>query len=337
MAMKARIDNSPSTQAKFVAQEQDLERRAVLCASDGSAQSDAAVWRAHAIAEALGAKLLLLHVVDSTKSPTRAADDCSARARGILDAQACNLARWGSGVDISVRVGRPYETIGKVAVEWDADLIVLGPYRRRFGDGLRGTTAERIAAKAQRPVLVVNGQATVSYQQVLLAADLSRMSAGIARVTKQLGLLKRSRASVVHATEHTSGAMLYMAGMRESEAAEYHRSLCQLTSEEIDVRLFSAGLDSADFTIFSPQGSPGRAIEQVAQRIGSDLVVVGSSRLPAFKRVFLGSVSNELLRGAKRDVLLVSPAAARRVRQRASALEMHRVEVESPQRSLDLH
>jgi hypothetical protein len=60
------------------------------------------------------------------------------------------------------------------------------------------------------------------------------------------------------------------------------------------------------------QTSPFRAIEQVAHRIGSDLVVVGTSRFPLLKRVFIGSVSNEVLRGIEHDVLVVSPAAARR-------------------------
>ena len=48
----------------------------------------------------------------------------------------------------------------------------------------------------------------------------------------------------------------------------------------------------------------------------ADVVVVGSSRFALLKRVFLGSVSNEVLRGMEHDVLLVSPASARRARRR---------------------
>jgi nucleotide-binding universal stress UspA family protein len=92
----------------------------------------------------------------------------------------------------------------------------------------------------------------------------------------------------------------------------------QLAWNEIDMHLFNAGLDSAHFSIFSLQIPPTQAIEQTAERVGADLIVVGSSRFPALKRAFLGSVSNEVLRRAKIDVLLVPPDAARRARQRRS-------------------
>jgi len=335
LALKATIDRPGSTPADIGTRQIELERRMkVLCATGALSQSDAAVWRAHAIARGLGAELLLLHVVDSAR-PVRAVRRRSALARSILDAHARNLG--SNGAQISVRSGRPHETIAKVATEWDADLIVLGPYRRRFADGLRGTTAERIARKAGRPVLVVNRESTTPYQHVLLTSDLSRMSAGIARVTEQLGLLKRSRAAVVHGIEYSPNAMLYLAGVNETDVEKFQRSVRQLASDEIDVQLFSAGLDATHFTIFSPQISPIRAIEQIAKRTESDLVVVGSSRFPELKRLFHASVSNEVLRRAKHDVLLVSPAAARRARRRASVIAMDRLATATTQRSLQLH
>ena len=98
---------------------------------------------------------------------------------------------------------------------------------------------------------------------------------------------------------------------------KYQQSLRELASDEIDTLLTSAGLDSARVSVFSQENSPFRAIEQVASRIGSDLVVVGTSRFPLFKRVFIGSVSNEVLRGIEHDVLVISPVAARRAHRRA--------------------
>jgi regulator of nucleoside diphosphate kinase len=82
----------------------------VLCATDLLRRSDRAIARADAIARELGAQLLLLHVVDGAASAT----------------------------------GRPHQTMADIAIKWNADLIVLGPYRRRFGDSFRGTLAERV-------------------------------------------------------------------------------------------------------------------------------------------------------------------------------------------------
>lgn len=143
------------------------------------------------------------------------------------------------------------------------------------------------------------------------------MSIGIAHVTKELGLLESAGASVVHALQHTRGATPYVAGVSESEVGKYQQSLRELASDEIDTLLKSAGLNSARVSVFSQENLPFRAIEQVASRIGSDLVVVGSSRFPLFKRVFIGSVSNEVLRGIEHDVLVISPVAARRAHRKA--------------------
>jgi len=288
----------------------------VLCATDLRTRSARAVSRADAIARGLGAQLLLLHVVDAAGS-ARASGDRGARARFVLDVRARKLARAGNGAQISVRTGRPHQTIADAAIKWDADLIVLGPYRRRFGDSFRGTTAERVIRIADRPVLVVNRDSAGPYEHVLLAADLSRMSIGVARVTKELGLLESGQASVVHALQHTRRAMPYLAGARESEAGKSRPSLRELAHDEIDTLLARAGLNAARVSVFSQENAPFRAIEQVASRLGSDLVVVGTSRFPLFKRVFIGSVSNEVLRGIKHDVLIISPVAARRAHRRS--------------------
>jgi hypothetical protein len=110
--------------------------------------------------------------------------------------------------------------------------------------------------------------------------------------------------------------MLYLARGSQSAVSSIQRSRSRFASKRIEAQLERADLKAARVSICSPQTSPFHAIEQVAQRVACDLVVVGSSRFPLLKRVFLGSVSNEVLRGMEHDVLLVSPAAARRALRR---------------------
>jgi nucleotide-binding universal stress UspA family protein len=289
----------------------------VLCATDLGVGSDAALSRTREISRVLGAQVLLLHVVD-VASTARATGRRRASAQLTIDALSRKIAWPGSDVQGSVRASRrPYGAIADVAIEWNADLIVLGPYRRRLGDSFRGTTAERVIRKAHRPVLVVNRDTAGPYEHVLLASDLSRMSAGIARLSKQLGLLEGSRASVVHAPQHSLGLMLYQARGSEPAVRSNQQSRSRMASKQIGALLERAGLNGASVSVSPSLISPFHAIEQVAQRMESDLVVVGSSRFPLLKRIFIGSVSNEILRGMKQDVLLVSPAAARRARRRA--------------------
>lgn len=318
MALSQLIDRSWAVPPDIVGVKVSPDRMPrVLCAIDLGMGSDAALSRAREIARPLGAQLLVLHVVDSASS-ARATGHRRANAQLTIDALSRKIAWAGSDVQGSVRASRrPHRAIAEVAVEWDADLVVLGPYRRRLGDSFRGTTAERVIRKADRPVLVVNRDAAGPYEQVLLASDLSRMSAGIAHVSKHLGLLEGSRACVVHAPQQSLGVMLYLARGSEATVGSNQRSRSQVASKEIEEQLERAGLNAAQVSVFSSQISPFHAIEQAAQRVASDVVVVGSSRFPLLKRVFIGSVSNEVLRGLKHDVLLVSPAAARRARRRA--------------------
>ena len=317
MALSQLINRAWSVPADTVALKSGTDRPPrVLCATDFGAGSDAALSRAREIARALGAQVFLLHVVDVASSG-RATGRRRAGAQLTIDALSRKFAWQGSDVQSSVRASRrPHRAIADVAIEWDADLIILGPYRPRLGDSFRGTTAERVIRRADRPVLVVNREAAGPYEDVLLASDLSRMSATIARVSKQLGLLEGARASVVHAPQHSLGLMLYLARGSESAVSSKQRSRSRSASKQIEAQIERAGLNGAQVSISSPQTSPFRAIEQFAKRVASDLVVVGSSRFPLFKRVFIGSVSNEVLRRMKQDVLLVSPAAARRVLRR---------------------
>src|SRR6187549_1187000 len=143
LAEKASIVRSGLSPVKTPAGRAKVERQLkVLCATRALSRSDATVWRAHAIARELGAQLLLLHVVEFA-TPMRTVRRRGALAYSVLDASARAL-----GLDseyISVRSGQPHRTIADAAIEWDADLIVIGPYRRRFGESVRGTSAERIA------------------------------------------------------------------------------------------------------------------------------------------------------------------------------------------------
>jgi nucleotide-binding universal stress UspA family protein len=157
----------------------------VLCATDLWASSDFAVQRALTLAEAADASLLLLHVVD---------EDAPLRILGRRAERAHSALRWRvrqhrprDGLPaISVRIGKPRHMIARVARDWHADLIVLGPYRARTADWLLGTTAERLALITGRPILVVNRQRADEYGDVALAAGTLDSAKRPARTLSEL-------------------------------------------------------------------------------------------------------------------------------------------------------
>ena len=59
------------------------------------------------------------------------------------------------------------------------------------------------------------------------------------------------------------------------------------------------------FTERIVSGDPGHAIVQYSQTHGIDLIVIGARGLSAFKKIFVGSVSDYVLSKAKTAVMLV--------------------------------
>jgi nucleotide-binding universal stress UspA family protein len=286
--------------------------RKVLCAVDLTQRSEFAVQRAALLAQRIEAELLLLHVVDEAKD-VRTIRRRTNRAKVVLDWRARDLEKTGCKVRVSVIIGKRHRAIARYAQEWGADLIVLGGYRDRFSDALLGPTAERVMRQAQRSVLVVNAVPTGHYADVLMATDLSEAFTRVVRLTEDLGVLEGARVSVVHAFEPAVNAMPYAVGNTQSHAEQYLQYMRRSTDDTLVAQFGAAGLDLSQFSIFKRDAAPLRAIDDVAQRIESDLVVVGASRFPALKRTLVGSVSSEVVRNLQCDVLVVPPGALPRV------------------------
>lgn len=286
--------------------------RKILVAMDMSQRSEFAVQRAEVLARRVDAEILLLHVVDQAKTEGMIRRRRT-RAKVVLEWRARNLEKAGCNAHVSVVVGKRHQAIARVAEEWEADLIILGGYRSRFSDTLLGTTAERVMRQSQRPVLVVNAVPTGAYVDVLMATDLSEAFTGMVRLTEELGLLQDAHVSVVHAFEPAANAMPYAVSNTEEQTEQYLRYMRQSTSDTLATQFGAAGLDLSRFSIFQRDAAPLRAIDDVATRIESDLVVVGASRFPALKRTLLGSVSSEVVRNLQCDVLVVPPGALSRV------------------------
>ena len=97
----------------------------ILCATDLSARSTAALQRAGSLARQTGARLTLLHVID-TRQPERVARMQANRAYVELLSQADRAFGSAAGfIDVAVRRGNVLEIIATSAREWDADLIVV--------------------------------------------------------------------------------------------------------------------------------------------------------------------------------------------------------------------
>lgn len=294
----------------------ESRRKRFLCATDLLPRSAKAVQRAVTLSQQCGADLLVLHVVDGNQ-PDRLIAQKVNRARTVLLKQIGSLPQVADHMAdaesrIEVIVGKPRQTIGAVATELDADLIILAaPMPRRF-DALTGTTAERIARRTDLPVLIVNESDVVPYRNVAIATNLSRASLQMTHAAAWFGLLKNANASLIHAFGSPYQGMLASAGVPQDELIEYSRRWRLRLTREIAAQLQEVDIKPADMHIVDERPRPAKAVERAVRRIAPQLLIMGTSRFFMLKRMFVGSVADELLRNIECDILVISPAAARR-------------------------
>lgn len=144
----------------------------LLIATDLSPRSEQALARALRLMRQHGAELRVCHVVDDAL-PTHLAEAQKVAAESILKERTQALVGDAmASVSTAVIVGKPFAAILHEAIEWSAELIVLGVHRG--GTGMfRGTTAERVIREGHHPVLVVRRDADADYRQAVVGVDFS--------------------------------------------------------------------------------------------------------------------------------------------------------------------
>ena len=141
----------------------------ILVPVDGSSTSDRGLEEAVKLAKMTGARLRLMHVVDQLVYATgmdgtaaMSADQIPLlRESGEKILKTCKTRVEASGVPVDTALfdnfaGRVCDLVVAEALNWHADLIVLGTHGRRgVGRVFMGSDAEQILRLAPTPVLLV--------------------------------------------------------------------------------------------------------------------------------------------------------------------------------------
>jgi nucleotide-binding universal stress UspA family protein len=141
--------------------------KTILVPTDFSDTANAAVRCAAGLAQTLGSRLILLHVVEDvvakgltagvgTAAVGRLQDDTIREAVEKLDRTLAEPPLNRTGVERAVVAGEPYAGILSYAQEHQVDLIVLGTNGRTgIARMLLGSVAERVVRTSPCPVLTV--------------------------------------------------------------------------------------------------------------------------------------------------------------------------------------
>jgi universal stress protein E len=302
-----KIHHSPAARPQRTEQ---VRTSRLLHATDLLPKSEAALERAGLLADELGAQLKLLHVA-APLSSEHALEQTLRNAITNLRART-RAPQWlhSTAPSIAVRTGNPSRIILETAKESQADLLILGPHRKRgLRDALEGTLAEKALTARCCPLLIVQQAPREAYNNVLLALDLSATSIPALRASEALVLGPRSRATVVHGYEPPYQGMLGYAGVSEQDILAYGNSFRRSAAQDIRDLLRKESKAPERYDVWIGESHPAPAILRAVEMHRPDLLVLGTHARHRVGRALLGSVANHLLNLVDCDVLVVPKAA----------------------------
>jgi nucleotide-binding universal stress UspA family protein len=174
-----------------------------------------------------------------------------------------------------------------------------------------GRVSSSVVRHAHCPVLVVRGEkggeTPFSAKRILLATDGSGEAALAAQAAVDLANKTNSEIHVVHVTmplhalrSGYEGA--YVAGYMAEEYKQIEMSAQELLDEQAK-KIEAAGGSVAQTHLRT--GEPDREIVDLAEEIGTGLILMGSRGLGGISRALMGSVSDSVVRHAHCPILVV--------------------------------
>ncbi|MFV0514703.1 MAG: universal stress protein [Jhaorihella sp.] len=280
----------------------------ILVATDFSNRSDLALARAGLISTRTAARLHLVHVVDDDQKRQIVDGEVDA-SRQLLTEEAERLMETGvPRCTFDVVLGDPFAGIISAAEGLRPDLVVLGAHRRKLLRGIFvGTTAQRTIRRTKWPILMVNAIPQQDYHNALLASDLSKISRDAAAQLLELGLVDPRSIALLHVFDAPAQNLMMRGTITTLEMNSYLDSLQVEADKALAGFAAALGMDGAERIARHKNAGIFTVILDTAAMILADLVIVASQGKASFQKVFLGSVAEEVLRHADRDVLVIPP------------------------------
>lgn len=287
--------------------------RKVVIASDFSSGSRMALKRLVTLPLAQECHVTIVHALPPTTPGVTSALRKFTKEQLTHEADELRRRRGDINVSIAMLEGKAVQEIVAYAKKSKADLLVMG--RRgttNWKDALIGSVTERVVLQTDTSVLVVSKQPHGPYKRPMAAVD---EDATVIRVLHAMMAIapEADEAIIFHAWGLPYESQMRRAGMlqdvikRERTAWEENMKR-QLNEVSASVRN-KAGLR---VKLVLRRGDARHAVNAHAASFDTDLIVVGSNRRPGFAHLILGSVAQEILRGADRDVLVARRRARRR-------------------------
>ncbi len=288
-----------------IGQRPEISLDDIVFATDFSPASRRAETYAAQIARRYGSRLHVVTVVD-LNIPIPAGDGtCVLPVQEMVDTRRAQLAALTptfAGIHCVLHVAESFsvaQAILNVAAECGAALIVMGTTSKgALKKFVLGSVAEEVIRTAKIPVLTVgphvatHHEAVVPFQKILFANDMSQQA--------------NNALPVALAFAEDSGARLLICRVTKGDGSALPSDEDYILESSLLKALPSAAIDWCDAESTVEHGNPAQALVALADRTGSDLIILGSRR-STFRLEYLErGVTPAVIAQAKCPVLSLS-------------------------------
>jgi nucleotide-binding universal stress UspA family protein len=289
----------------------------VLCAIDGSRNSQWALEWIPRVCSPDDSSLLLVQAIDSTPFKRLPMLDQKTRslvvkmlelslesASSLLEAAELKAAETWSEFSAKLLRGSPAEAIARTAKQEKAELVVMGSRGvTEFQPMLLGSVSRQVLMQAPCPVFLAK-KPSRPLRRIILGADGSIESWAALSLLKQVPAEHRPAVTVVTVIPPLPLETLSVPSRALARGAQV-RGVLRREAQKLATRMAATlrqARFSAEGTVLA--GSPGAELVKFASCERADLIVVGSRSGRSVREYFLGSVADTVAKYAPCSVLV---------------------------------
>ncbi len=298
-------------------------RRILVAVKDPTARPLPAVTKGAQLARAFGAHLELFHGISTplyvdAYSYRESLPEMERRMKAERIEQLEAIARGLRRQDLSVTVSAVwdfpvYEAIVRHSGRSKIDLIVAERHAKpHVVPGLLQLTDWELLRTSPVPVLLVKTRAPYKNPVVLAAVDPAHSLSKPAKLDEQILRLGKSFAAALRGPLHAVHAYIPMAPetlqshiVGDDALKELQARTAAAARQRLSRAVQAAGIPKPRAHLVGRH--PIDAIEEVARKTHSDIVVMGAISRSGIKRFFFGNTAEALLDSLKCDLLIVKP------------------------------
>jgi nucleotide-binding universal stress UspA family protein len=285
-------------------------------ATDLTEHAEAALVRAGEVARALGAPLVVIHVIPDVLrhhplAPTRGENDAvlsielEKKAAELVTEQVSRTLRVAADdYVVRIAIGDAEDEIVRVGEEARARLITVGARPRHGAERMLGHVAERVVRYAHTSVMVA--RAGKQTRRAVVATVLTEGSLPALRFARFLVEKTGVDATLVHVMQlpRTTPLAPALSALGSPWVPPSREAVEGL--EQLGLTMLASLTEEYGFAGFEQlEGDPAEVLVARARALDADLLVMGSHGRTGLERLVLGSVAEKVIRTSALSVVVV--------------------------------